>query len=147
MIGIVNMKQNCCKICGHDEVEFLLRADSKRYAPGEYFHLYQCKKCSGVCIIPHLEFTIIQKYYPEGYAPHDPKRTKPRNTRESITKLLRQYIYGRRSNPVSQNISAVRKLLSEILDRLTYRSFPWPKGDGKLLDIGCGNGTYLTAVK
>lgn len=147
MSCVVNMKQNCCKICGHLDAQFLFRAESKRYAPGEYFHLYRCKKCSGICINPHLDFTTIQKYYPQGYEPHDSNRTKTVYTRELIMKPLRQYVYGCRPNPGAKNINAARKLLSEIFDRLSYRSFPWPKGDGKLLDIGCGNGAYMAMIK
>ena len=140
------MNQVCCKICGHLDLEFLFRAESKRYAAGEYFHLYQCKKCSGVCIIPHLEFTANQKYYPQGYPPHDPNRTHTAKIRELIMKRLRDYVYGSRGNPDFKNTQSDKKLFSAMFDRLSYRSFPWPRGNRRLLDIGCGNGAYLMKV-
>ncbi|UCD31125.1 MAG: class I SAM-dependent methyltransferase [Desulfobacterales bacterium] len=141
------MQPKSCKICGHPVSEFLFKAESKRYAPGEYFDLYRCHRCSGICIKPFLEFSDAQKYYPLSYAPHDPKQTKSNNIREAITRHLRKYVYGSRINQRATDINTIRRLFSGILQRLTYRSFPWPIVDGKLLDIGCGNGTYLAAVE
>ena len=116
------MNQDCCKICGHLNLEFLFSAESKRYAAGEYFDLYQCKKCSGVCIIPHLEFYAIQKYYPHGYEPHDPNRKQTAKIRELIMKRLRDYVYGFRGNPDLQITQSAKKLFSAMFDRLSYRS-------------------------
>ena len=55
------MGQNNCKICGNCETQFLIEVESKRYAPGEHFKLYRCRKCEGVYINPYLTFDEIQK--------------------------------------------------------------------------------------
>ena len=141
------MRPNNCKICGHSDTEFLYRVESKRYAPGEYFDLHRCSHCSGIFINPFLEHSDIQKYYPIGYEPHDPNRTQPSKARDLVTKHLRKYIYGHRTSRESIQSNMVGKLLAGMFDLLTYRSFPWPQDERKLLDIGCGNGTCTSGAR
>ena len=61
-------------------------------------------------------------------------------------KRLRYYVYGFRGNPDFQITQSAKKLFSAMFDRLSYRSFPWPRGNRRLLDIGCGDGAYLMKV-
>jgi SAM-dependent methyltransferase len=109
-----------CPLCGYEDAETVLEAPdpSPVGGPGMVFAVVRCRRCGTAFTNPRPDPDSIGAFYPADYKPH----RRPRKMAEN--------------KPVS------------LVGRLTGRSkerrglLPWP-GPGRLLDFGCGGGSYL----
>lgn len=109
-----------CPLCGQRQSELLIEAaDSRTDGSGLWFAVVQCQNC-GLCFTnPRPTAATLAQFYPASYEPHrSPKRL--RNTQAS---RLRGW----------GNVRELRK------------SLPW-HGERRLLDFGCGGGSYLARM-
>ena len=113
-----------CNLCGFDDAKFILRARSRITNEGKkYFKLAKCKRCGLVYLNPRPEKEEIKKYYPPWY--HSRAQAK-------VTDITKTELWG---IPWRE---AMRNKAEPIL---RY------KKKGKILDIGCGDGSLLKFLK
>jgi 2-polyprenyl-3-methyl-5-hydroxy-6-metoxy-1,4-benzoquinol methylase len=119
----VEWEEPHCPLCNSDCSNLLLEAtDSSAGASGLWFPIAQCQDCGLCYTCPRPSENAIGRFYPESYAPHRmPVKTHKR--------------YGRR---------AWRLWGKSRTDPLDNRSI---HGLGRLLDFGCGNGSFLQRMK
>lgn len=126
------------------------------------FRLVKCNNCGLHYINPRPTKEHIGYYYSEGYYAHNPvkkKKLKDRkrstekriNKKMNVRELIRihYYNYPRNMGEDGKNLSSYKKTLLWF-SYLTHRSrldiIPFI-GEGKLLDVGCGNGRYLSTLQ
>ncbi len=134
-------------------------ADKNR---NDVFRLVKCKNCGLQYLNPRPTKQQIGHYYSEDYYAHIPrkgKNPKKRNlflekwmhSKNNIRNLIRTnfYNYPHTTGEDKKTPSSYKKILLWFF-YLTYRSrldvIPFT-GEGKILDIGCGNGRYLSTLK
>jgi len=134
-------------------------ADKNR---NDVFRLVKCKNCGLQYLNPRPIKQQIGHYYSEDYYAHIPrkgKNPKKRNlflekwmhSKNNIRDLIRTnfYNYPHTTGEDKKPPSSYKKILLWFF-YLTYRSrldvIPFT-GEGKILDIGCGNGRYLSSLK
>jgi len=107
-----------CPLCGgSDRSTVLEAADPHPNNRGLWFAVVQCAKC-GLCFTsPRPDESSIGEFYPNDYRPHRSK-TKANHSKKAPLAWLR----GR-----------------PCVER---RALPW-HGEGRLLDFGCGGGSFL----
>ena len=102
---------------------------------------YLCRSCQCVFQHPMPDAQTIATFYPQTYSVYDEEsRTRVISpTRIALLKRLRGYTHLRPTLP--------RRLWAAL-------SAPWQKigtpawqGGGRLLDVGCGNGRFLTSMR
>ena len=107
-----------CLLCAGDRLSPLVEApDRAAGSAGLWFVVVQCQDC-GLCFTnPRPSARTIGQFYPSGYRPHHLSRTR------KIRRRISSWIGwpGR---------SRERKTMP-------------PHGQGRLLDFGCGGGSYL----
>lgn len=110
-----------CLLCGWDDAE--LRAEAADYSPasgsGLRFAIVQCRRCGLLYTNPRPTPDTIGQFYPATYRPHAPR--------------------GKRA------IRLPSRFWSRLLGRPSPERrgrLPWI-GTGRLLDFGCGGGSYL----
>jgi SAM-dependent methyltransferase len=108
-----------CELCGQDQSELLFETPDRLHnLPGK-FNIVQCKNCGLIYINPRP--VDIRAYYPpDSYAAHGGKRSK---SHFSVAPLRSVGLRRRR-----------RAVLAR-------------KRSGRLLDVGCGTGDFLNAMK
>jgi SAM-dependent methyltransferase len=108
-----------CLLCGGRTWSPLVESpDTTSGGTGLWFAVVQCQRC-GLCFTnPRPSTETIGRFYPSIYRPH---RTRRRPTR------LVDRVRGRRKS--KRNRSRI----------------PW-HGEGRLLDFGCGGGTFLARM-
>ncbi len=111
-----------CPLCGRDEATLLTEASDPlpQNGSGFRFAVVRCRHCSLAYTNPRPSAASLAPFYPPHYAPH----ALPRNE------------LGKR-NP--------SRFWSRIFGRPCPErrgQLPWP-GPGRLLDFGCGGGSYL----
>jgi SAM-dependent methyltransferase len=116
--GVV-WEETDCPLCGSREFKPVLEApDATPEAGGMWFAVVQCQLC-GLCFTnPRPDAVTIGRFYSAHYRPHQRHRTR-RKARKWFPLAALQ---GR---PCKER-----------------RSLP-PHGRGRLLDFGCGGGTFL----
>src|SRR5437764_16838 len=112
-------EQPPCLLCGQEQTSLLIEGpDSRADGSGLWFAVVQCPTC-GLCFTsPRPTLEAIAQFYPESYEPH----------RAPQSASLR-----RRSVRNTSWSGDLRKAL------------PW-HGRGRLLDFGCGGGSFLARM-
>jgi 2-polyprenyl-3-methyl-5-hydroxy-6-metoxy-1,4-benzoquinol methylase len=119
--AVVEWEETACLLCGRHQSELLLEApDTVPDGSGLWFAVVQCQDC-GLCFTnPRPSRKMIAQFYPATYRPHqkpDARKCRPR-------------FVAAGSWPRPRN---------------ERHALPW-HGEGRLLDFGCGSGSYLARM-
>jgi len=113
-----------CNLCGFDDAKFIVRARCRITNRGKkFFKIAKCRRCGFVYLNPRPEKEEIKKYYPPWY------HSRPQATVTDVTKTKLWGIPWR---------EAMKNKAEPIL---RY------KKKGRILDIGCGDGSLLKFLK
>jgi len=111
-----------CPLCGSESAALVLEAPDSAPPDGAglWFAVVRCEQCGLTYTNPRPATNTIGKFYPVDYRPH----RRPRKMQESRpSRPLWSYIFGRPCNE-------------------RRGTLPW-HGLGRLLDFGCGGGSFL----
>lgn len=119
----IDWEETACLSCGCDTWTPLVEApDRTPGGDGLWFMVVRCQEC-GLCFTnPRPNFASIARFYRADYPPHQPKEH-----------ALQGPHWWRRL-PIPRGGEALRKHL------------PW-HGHGRLLDFGCGAGSFLVRMR
>jgi len=117
-------EETACPLCGRDKASPLMEAADPLPAsgPGLRFAVVQCRHCSLAYTNPRPSPHTIGQFYPPNYAPHEAKADRG------------------------------SRLPSRFWSRVSGHPCPERRGllpvarPGRLLDFGCGGGSYLTRM-
>ncbi|MBN1506195.1 MAG: class I SAM-dependent methyltransferase [Sedimentisphaerales bacterium] len=124
-----------CAVCGGDEAEFLFEAQDRLHDVEGSFRYVRCRQCGLVYMNPQVVPECLGSLYPREYAPHADKSGARQSGlirfRDCIARvpvagsLFRAVTDGRAVGPVLRRLDARKRLL----------------------DVGCGNGAFLDAMR
>ncbi len=131
-----------CRLCGSRELTALFIARDHRFKVAGSFPVAQCRGCGVVLLHPMPSPDVIEAYYAlEDHYPYAlPTFSRTRRLKNGLLRFGAGLYFGEGSGALR---TAGRALLRPLRGKLIPRS---PFG-GRLLDIGCGNGTYLLVMK
>lgn len=146
-----------CDLCGLDVVATLLHGRDRLFGGEETFQIVQCQQCGLVYLNPRPKVTEMYRYYPsdEYYAYGNVLSGQGHWLRfkQMIKRIiLEEYKgYPLAAKLVPEKNSAkvfhvFRKALVFPLKSRFWTIPPCKKG-GRILDIGCGSGSYLRVVQ
>jgi len=138
-----------CPICNSkNENAYIRGVDVLHGVPGE-FTLSKCN-CGLIYVNPQPNNVELQKFYPDDYCPHRERKVDYRLKKHKAFKIfvLRWY-YG---CPIEKSAPPrfLRLILKPFLFWIslsTLKSMIPFYGDGKIIDVGCGNGGWLIRLK
>ena len=145
-----------CPICETAERKIMhadLTDNVFRAAPGKW-SLWQCKNCRSAYLDPRPTPNTIHKAYTNYYTHQHGAGRDHYAALHPLRKLRRRLVngytnwrFGTRAEPADMLgvlVAFALPSFKKVLDR-QYRHLPkLPKSGGVLLDLGCGNGSYLS---
>lgn len=138
-----------CPLCGpHAGKEKVLSARDWIYPCEEWFTLYRCRSCHLVFVSPRPAADHLGDYYPENYPPHVPPPQPPARASHAWQGRLRvaalSASLGYPAPPASRKFEWAGQMLRSYFLRAGYPAW---RPHGMLLDVGCGRGDYLKAMR
>lgn len=115
-------EESDCPLCGRDDAGILLEAADQLpdYGPGFRFAVVRCRHCRLVYTNPRPTAGSLSSFYPPHYPPH---ATPNWSSTSRLPSRFWSWVFGR---PCEERRGRL----------------PWPR-PGRLLDFGCGGGSYL----
>ena len=133
-----------CEVCGSKNHHFLFEGRDRVFGVPGRFNLVQCKDCGLIFINPQPDQKDLKAYYPKEYYASDPSHYR------EYSLLRRAVLEAYFGYDTSSRPSLCRRFSGKCVlfpFRVKYRhSIPFVK-EGRILDIGCGNGTELYKLK
>jgi len=121
-----------CDFCGEKNGKLLFVNFDHLTKKNKFFNLIKCGKCGLVYLSPKPK--NIKKYYLDNYEPYNPHS---KDLYFSFYQTLVKSFYKKKKTLID--------LSKSVFCRIFY---PQPTSEcGKILDIGCGNGGYLSILK
>ena len=148
-----------CPVCGETDRKILhsdLIDNVFRVAPGKWT-LWECAKCRSAYLDPRPSPKTIHRAYANYYTHQDAVEKDDYGSLSLFRKLRRRLVngytnwrFGTRAFPssafgmlVAYALPSVRK----VLDREYRHLHRLPIGGGTLLDVGCGEGSFLSLAR
>lgn len=132
--------QGTCPLCrSTDRAPFITGFD-RLYPRPENYEYVMCASCGLICISPMPAPETIASYYGEDYDPHGGvTRTE---VERRLSRPFNRFLIRHRLHAGARPSSAGRFLLAPMA-RLGMRDTLTPRGECRLLDVGCGSGGWL----
>ncbi len=133
-----------CEVCGSNKHRFLFEGWDRVFGVPGKFNVVQCEECGLIFINPQPESEDLKAYYPKEYYASNPSHYREYSWLRR--KVLEAYFgYEPPFRPSRDRHFFEKWFLFPF--RVKYRhSIPFVR-EGKVLDIGCGNGTELYKLK
>jgi 2-polyprenyl-3-methyl-5-hydroxy-6-metoxy-1,4-benzoquinol methylase len=140
----ISWDEPACLLCGSDRRwPFVEAPDTSAGSRGLRFIVVQCEDCGLCYTCPRPDRQSIGQFYPADYRPHRAKRDTRYETRDT----------GKKTSRVSCLVSRVSSTatwswITKLRGRpcVERRALPW-HGQGRLLDFGCGGGSFLERMR
>lgn len=142
-----------CPACGDRANEKYHYTDLQDYLENinGKWGMRECAKCGSLYLDPRPKFEYIGKAYHSYHTHISGKAVHQKDAGSSLLwRLANGYLnnrYGTSRQPASTAGKTVIPLLPPIRQQLDFFYRHIPKTRGKLLDVGCGNGTFLLRAK
>jgi len=138
------MRVISCEVCGSDRYQVLFKGRDRIFGFPGLFPIVQCEGCGLLFLNPQPEKEVLKKYYPSAY--HGSTSSRYREYSRLRKLVLRAY-FGYDACVDSSRIWRLFRRVILVPFKVRYRhSIPFVQ-KGRLLDIGCGNGTELYKLK
>ena len=139
------MEYTSCNLCGKDSTELVFEVEEQITSDHKRFRLVKCKSCGLVYVNPRPSKDEIILYYPpETYYAHQPPG-KGNRLRRGLKKLALGGLPG-----YSMHTGVFRQILGKCLGIVLLSQIdivvPF-KENGRILDVGCGNGEAIGWMK
>jgi SAM-dependent methyltransferase len=131
-----------CPVCDRDgAVRLFFSRDRIHHLPGS-FGLFRCNHCQAIFIQPWLSNAALASYYPDEYGRyrHSASLNKKNYAGWRRFVLENYYHYPSRRGVDS---SLIKKAAAFVLSFVTAKEVIPYHGAGRILDVGCGGGSYL----
>jgi SAM-dependent methyltransferase len=139
--GVVLKSANCV-LCGSTEGRIVLTASNFLYDRPGQARIVRCEGCGHFYQSPRPTRETIGLCYPKNYGPHlessHAEATEPAN---DVAHRKPWYL-----SSIVRSIPGLRSLYHGLRDRFSDIAPPAMR-PGRALEIGCGNGTYLTTLQ
>ena len=133
-----------CEVCGSKDHQFLFEGWDRVFGIPGRFNVVQCEACGLIFINPQPDSEMLKAYYPDVYYASNPSHYREYSWLRR--KVLEAYFGYRSPSGESQALHLLKRALLFPF-RMKYGHFmPFVEG-GRILDIGCGNGTELYKLK
>lgn len=124
-----------CRICGTTEFKPLWKGIDRFYFHRGEFDLYECRGCGLIFVYPFMTDEALGEYYPKDYYSYENAETAPEKTPRSSS-------WGRRLRHPLRSLNAL--IYSRLLGQNADITLP---AGSTVLDVGCGDGSYLLKKK
>lgn len=146
-----------CDLCRSDQSEVVTRQrDLLLEVTNDEFTIVKCSRCGLVYLNPRPSKDLLGSYYPTVYYPPVQVKARPEFQQQAkkfsarIKRWVLEDYYGYPSTASSGWSRIVRRILlwpDKMLRELKGRHpLPW-RGEGKVLDVGCGAGGNLKTLQ
>jgi len=151
------MESVICDLCHSDQSEVVTRQrDLLLEVTNDEFTIVKCCRCGLVYLNPRPSKELLSSYYPTVYYPpvQAKARTQFQQQAKKISAQIKRWVledyYGYPSTVSAGWSRIVRRILlwpDKTLRELKGRHpLPW-RGEGKVLDVGCGVGGHLKTLQ
>jgi SAM-dependent methyltransferase len=135
-----------CPLCRHESAPRLFfTRDRIHNLPGT-FAVYRCVNCQAVFVQPRLSDAELSKYYPEEYGRYRYSRSLDKKVYRGWQRFVLENYYGYPA-AIGRHWSGIKSVAAFALSFVTAKGVLPYRGMGKILDIGCGGGSYLYRLK
>lgn len=138
-----------CDLCGSKNYCHLFTAIDNQFHIEGKFKVVKCNNCDLCYISPRPTVDEIGKYYLRGrYFSHKSADKVTKSIRQHIKKWVLEDLYnhGKLNRNKKFITRVIKKVIACIFQSKIAVIVP-PKENGRLLDIGCGNGAFLKLMK
>jgi SAM-dependent methyltransferase len=134
------MRQIPCEVCGSDDHQLLFEGRDRIFGLPGVFNVVRCRGCGLLFINPQPDAGELKAYYPGDYYESQSSRFREYS---SLKRGVLETYYGYEKDGAPSFLAELARRAFFLPLRAWYGyAIPF-RGGGRLLDIGCGNGTEL----
>jgi SAM-dependent methyltransferase len=138
------MRSIACEVCGSHRHLFLFEGWDRIFGLPGIFTIVQCEECGLLFVNPQPEREALKDYYPRAYYARKSSHYREYSWLRKL--VLKAYFGYDNCLDSSKSWRLFRKVIL-LPFKVRYRSsLPFVE-KGRLLDVGCGNGTELYKLK
>ena len=147
-----------CPLCGDPGAKLLFWNYDRLYRFSGEFGTLECEQCHFIRLSPRPTVDTIKRHYPEGYGAYVPPPFATQDLDGSFKNRARNLIRNSVLSTLgyqNEALKGLQKLLRPVFVTLFFKHatygfgefFPRSVPNGRALEVGCGNGNFLSRLK